>query len=660
MGKKQKKIKLLTLDTETYNGLIGDLKKIAIYDGSTVYYGNSFTDLLPIIKEFKRQDYEIHIYVHNMEFDMRKIPELFEGKNIIWKNSLIINGKVAKIQCRDYCLHDSFKILPMGLSKLSKGFDVEHGKLSLYDAIQERYPKKYDILTDKGKIDENKTLVNFLDKCPLNDDLFLEYLGYDVMSLYEVLEKLMEITGIPLSKFVTRVSTASMSRYLFKNGWKDKKFKGELSSKSDYEMLCSYKWEYDLETEEFLRESYCGGRTEVFKPKLTKKGFHYDVNSLYPSVMIGAEFPIGKPDYTDKPERAKLMYETWKEDRLGLGFVNATVFIPKQHIPPLPVKMGKLTFPCGYVYGTWTYEELEYAEKECGVVIQEYHGACHFKNTYPVFDRFIGGFYKLKEQATHEKNEPLRMLAKLILNVAYGYTGMRRDDKTGLDSIENVEEHDKIIFMDEEIGFIEFPQDINAEYIQVQVASYVTSRARLVLLKALKDVEKRGGNPYYCDTDSVVSDIPFSADIVDSEKIGYWDLESEPLKALFLRPKVYTEFYEKEETNIKFKGVSTETQKSLSYGYYEYLYEELIKNEKDYEIVEKNKLQMRSILYMEKHNISHDYYEIRDKKMNFKTVEKRIMDYKGNKTEPHYFSTIEEFKNFNYNKIQKHVNFSMT
>ena len=74
------------------------------------------------------------------------------------------------------------------------------------------------------------------------------------------------------------------------------------------------------------------------------------------------EYPIGKPQYTEKPALAKHFYESWKQNKIGLGFVNCRVFIPMQHIPPLPVKMGKLCFPCGEVYGTWTYEELEYAE----------------------------------------------------------------------------------------------------------------------------------------------------------------------------------------------------------------------------------------------------------------------------------------------------------
>ena len=650
--KKQNLIKIITLDTETYNGLIGGLKRIAVYDGETVTYGYTFTDIEPVLLQYAKT-HEVHVYIHNMEFDARKVPDLFHESRIVWKNSLMINGKFTTISCKHYTCHDSFKLLPMSLSKLSKGFDVEHGKLDLWKAVQERYPGQYE------------NLVDFLDRCDKDDPLYLEYLGYDVMSLYEVLEVLREIAGISEYDFVKRISTASLSRFMFKEGYKGQEFRGPFSNKTDYEMLCNYKWFYDLETEDFIREAYCGGRTEVFTPRLEKPGFHYDVNSLYPYVMSrdeqgnAAQYPVGKPQFTDKSGVAEHYYKDWQQYKSGLGFVNCRVYIPLQPIPPLPVKMGKLTFPCGEVYGTWTYEELDHAEKFCGVKILEYYGAVHFTQTFPVFERFVNTFYQLKEEGSRTKNEPLRTLAKLILNVGYGYTGMRRDDKTSLDLISNAHKHKEIVFANEELGFIEIPTEIKAEYIQVQVAAYVTSRARLVLLKALKDIIDRGGNVYYCDTDSIVCDIPMNDNMVDENTIGMWALEGKPVQGLFLRPKVYTELYEDENPTIKFKGVSRETQEQLDYTFYEEMYNDLETGEKDFRIVEKNRLTLRSIMYMQKEGLDFDYYETRDKKINYHTIEKREMDYAGNNTKPHYFPTLKDFENFSYKPVKPTIKFDM-
>ena len=654
--RKVKPIKLLTLDTETYNGLVGDLKRIAVYDGKEVYYGYTFEDIEPVLNNYFLQGFSVEVYIHNMEFDLRKIPVVFDKSRIVWNKSLIINGKVAKIQNNNYCFHDSFKILPMALSKLSEGFKVEHGKLDLWEQVQKTYPGQYT------------GLVDFLDRCDIDDPLYLEYLGYDVMSLYEVLEVLIDISGLTVHEFVKCVSTSSLSRYIFKNGYKGKQFKNPLSSRTDYEYLCLYKWQNNLEVEEFLRETYAGGRTEVFKPRLEMPGFHYDVNSLYPFVMAHGgldgkgEYPVGKPQYTEKPELAKHHYMQWKEDKNGLGFINARVFIPFQPIPPLPVQMGKLTFPCGEVYGAWTYEELYFAESECGVEILEYYACCHFDLTYPVFRNFVAVFSEMKEQATIDENEPLRTFAKLIQNVGYGYTGMRRDDKTSLAPYEDFMKYEPqdIKYADAELGFIEIPTEINSEYIQVQVASYVTSRARLVWLKGARSVIARGGTVYYGDTDSLVTDIPLPSEMVHESKLGYWKEESKPNKGLFLRPKVYTELHESKEPTIKFKGVSRDTQATLDYQFYEHLYTELETGEKEFEIVEKNKLLLRSLMYMQKNDLPPDYHEYRDKKMNFKTVEKRVMNYTENYTEPLFFETLEQFETFSFKPIKKEVQFDMT
>lgn len=657
MARSKKPVKLITLDTETYNGLIGNLKRLAIYDGEKVTYGYKFTDVEPEILRYEKLGYQVHIYIHNLEFDLRKLPELLDKKRVKWEKSFVINGKIATLSCKKYTVHDSFKILPSSLGKLSKDFEVEHGKMDLWEEVQKVYPNQYS------------DLVDFLDRCHPDDPIYLKYLGFDVISLYEVLMKVIELTGIELNDFVGRISTSSLSRFLFKNGFKGTQFKDPSKKQTDYYLMTQYNWRNNLEVEEFIRASYYGGRVEVFKPLLDHKGFHYDVNSLYPA-QFDLNYPVGAPEYYNEPQLAKYYFERWLDDKIGLGFCSCSVFIPEQDIPPLPCKMGKLVFPCGHVYGTWTFEELEYAIKNCGVEIKEFYEVAFFPQTYPVFKRFKDAFYQMKEQATIDENESLRTLAKLILNVMYGYTGMTRDDKTQLRPFEDYKKYSDIRFADSSLGFIEIPADINAEYIQVQIASYVTSRSRLVLLDALREVSTRG-NVYYCDTDSIICDVPLPPEKIHPTKLGYWDLESEPESAIMLRPKVYAELYPS-RTNVKFKGVTKETQKTFTFDDYKELYQELIDLKNDFVIVEKNRLTMRSIMYIEKEGIDitdnrindkeagiKTGYEVRDKKMNLKTVEKRQIDYKENTTKPWFFKSEEEFDNFSFNPPKKHIQFSM-
>lgn len=643
--RKKKLVKLVTLDTETYDGLVGGLKRIAIYDGERVSYGYQFSDIEPILIGFFNEGYDVHIYIHNLEFDARKIPEIFDRDRIDWGKCMLISNKFAKITTKYYTFHDSFKILPQSLRKLSESFEVENGKLDLWDEVQEIYPGEY------------KNVVDFLDRCHVDDELFLRYLGYDVISLYEVLEKFRNLLGLSLSDFVKSLSTASISRAIFKNGYKGKEFRTADCNKSDYEIMCSFKWYgakidgYDWqEVENVLRDSYLGGRCEVFKPRLTIQGYHYDINSMYPAQFY-KDYPVGKPEM-EEGIFAKEIFESWLQNHNGLGVIQARVFIPFQHIPPLPVRMGKLVFPCGEIVGTWTYNELEYAMLYCDVEVLEVFKVVHFRKTFPVFHNFVETFYKMKQDADRDGHEALRTLAKLMLNVAYGYTGMRRDDKSELQPIEKAEKYKgRILETDEILGFIEVESEVKSEYIQVQIATYVTSYARIFLLDSIRKAEAQGVEVYYCDTDSMVTDKPLPDEIVDERALGLWKCENKPISGIFLRPKVYAEQIEKNETiktDKKFKGVSRETISEFNYDTYEFLYKELCELKHDAVVVEKNKTMLNSLIVLQKNNLDYSHYELRDKKMNLKTTEKREINYKNNWTKPLFFQTLEEFQNYSF------------
>lgn len=286
---KAKDPKILTLDTETID-LDGELKRIAIYDGEKVTYGYTFEDVLPVIHWYYEQDFMPHIYIHNLDFDARKIPQIFEKGNVIWARTKKIGTKYAKISCRKYTIHDSYKILPFSLAKLSKDFDLEHGKMDLWEEVQQTYPNQY------------KDHVDFLNRCDKDNPIYLKYLGFDVISLYELVMKLIDVSGLTEREFCGILSTASLSKFLLKNGYKGIKFQDPEREKTDYELLSSCKaWNSQKqmkyceisyqECEYKMRQGFYGGRTEVFTMHLTEKiggdgkreitGYHYDVNSLY-------------------------------------------------------------------------------------------------------------------------------------------------------------------------------------------------------------------------------------------------------------------------------------------------------------------------------------------------------------------------------------------
>ena len=650
---KKKKCKILTIDTETYDGLLGDLKRIAIFDGKKVTFGFNFKDILHVIEYYYDKNFMPVCYIHNLEFDLRKIPEVLKYAD--WKKCFIINNHIVKFSTKKFILQDSFRLLPYSLSKLSKDFNVEHGKLNLFEEVSKKYPNKY------------YDVVDFLNKCDVNDELFLKYLEYDVVSLYEILEKIRSLTYLDENEFSQKMTTSSLSRSLFKKGLK-KPFRHEKYLKNDYDIMTSFKWTKEYEdAEELVRASYFGGRTEVFTPVLENKAFHYDMNSQYPFVMIDSRgYPIGKPIHL-KDELAKTNWENWIKNHHGCGFLSCDVYVPEQYIPPLPCKMGKLTFPCGFIFGTWTYEELEYSIKECCVQILKIHECVYFERMFPIFEMFIKEFYQLKENASLNNNEALRTFSKLIMNTAYGYLGMRRDNKTSLLPYEQINDlnDESIISINPEMGYVEVRADVSADYIQPQIASYVTSRARIILLKTLKYCVDKG-KIYYCDTDSIVCDCELPNELIDKNKLGFWDLEKKPIKGLFIKPKVYVEVTENlqngeliEKTNVKFKGISKTTQEKFNYDTYLEIYHKILSGKENEITLEENKTLLRSIIFMLKNNLEHNFYELRNKKMYLNSPDKRIINFKENYSKPYFFKSIKDFENFSYKDWKKTVNFDM-
>ena len=653
MARKSREIKILTLDTETV-GLDGMIKRIAVYDGIEVYYGYTFADVEDFICSYHEEGYAVHIYIHNLEFDLRKLDGVFRPGNVSWSQSRIIDGKYVKLVCKQYIMHDSFRLLPSSLAKLSKDFDLEHGKLDLWEAVQNRYPGQY---TDH---------VDFLSRCDRDDELYLEYLGYDVMSLYELVYKLAEVSGLGIDGITKCITTASMSKRIFKEGYKGKEFWTEGQDKSDFDILTSCKaWDSDKEIkrnqsrevvsykelETKMRGAYFGGRTEVFKPHLLPgegiRAYHFDVNSLYPSVMIDNDFPIGFPEFYTEGRHIERIFKRWKKFGSGLGFIKAKVFIPHQHIPPLPSKIEKLVFVTGFVEGMWTYPELLYAVENCGVEVVEYLECIHFPNTFKIFHNFVKFFYQMKEEGKKAGNAALTQLAKLILNTAYGWTALRRL-KPALDDMKNFEKRkDSVLFTDEELGCIEYLSNIKSDTIQVQIASYVTSYARIELLKGLR-MQAEKGEVYYCDTDSIVCEHPLPEELIDPYTIGLWDLEGELLEGYFLQPKVYAERKTKEKETIKFKGVSKQAQKEFNFDFYAGMYDLMCDNQGGRVLVEKDKSMLRSIRYLQKTGKDLNTLEVRDKYLNLSNKQKRYINYTENYTEPWHMETMEDFYSFSF------------
>ncbi|MBT2718063.1 DNA polymerase [Bacillus sp. ISL-57] len=578
-GKKQKKedkkpVKIFTLDTET-RGLFGDIFRVGMYDGEKYFVSNTFKEIKNILSKYTI-NYDCHIFIHNLDFDLSKmatelIPTVDLNKSIFINNNVtVFQASITTAQhteendiiTQPITLHDSNKIILGRLKKICKdfGLDSNQSKIELKDHILKLgwgRNKKGEPIKNKSEYDEFESEgYYFMNVDPWEKELN-EYLRMDCVSLYEVITTLINISELPIHEFLKCPTTASLAMKVF-----------QINYPEDYEKACSTNY-YGVtgeKNEAFIRNSYCGGRTEVFTPYL-EQGYHYDVNSLYPYVMKNFPIPYGKPTMY-MGDKARQMFKYWYNFGQGAGFMEIDIHIPDTlHIPPLPAKRNnKLIFPVGNLHGTWTFEEIKVA-LEMGCKINKIYQCLFFDKVDFIFKDFIAYYEKIKTTSEGAK----KTFAKLMQNSLYGKFGMRRLRR----SLLPIEELDKckeryrtkgyryivlnnpLIEGDE---FIEADIASHAPYIQPHIAAYVTSLARIVLYKGIMEQLDKG-QVAYCDTDSVACKAMMDDELVDDKEYGKWKLESEVVEGIFLQPKTYWEKHGELEEDAEGNLMNKETKK---------------------------------------------------------------------------------------------------
>ena len=306
---------------------------------------------------------------------------------------------------------------------------------------------------------------------------------------------------------------------------------------------------------DFVRQAYYGGRVEMFIPE-GESLFYYDYNSHYPACMLES-MPGGgavKLPCNSSDDIARLC-------RKHVGFVDASVTIPSScAIPPLPVRRkGKLIFPTGSFRGTWEAEEILLV-LECGGKINHVFDSIWFGKT-SLFSGFVNKLYALKDKSLPEYSPGLAKVAKLILNSLYGKFGIHTLRQRFVFN-PNTYYGLKPYAADQDIWIEDI--EIDPKYLMPQIAARVTAIARRRLWLEIRRIQKKGGKIYYCDTDSVVTDIKLKS----SQKLGELKLEDfNKLKSIdhnkpnikyarFVLPKLYYLQLIDDSEEIKSKGFS--------------------------------------------------------------------------------------------------------
>ena len=275
--------------------------------------------------------------------------------------------------------------------------------------------------------------------------------------------------------------------------------------------------------------SYFGGRTEAFKiGKLPdEKWYKFDINSLYPFVMVHEDYPVRLLDSYFKitPDQAisKL------DGHVGLAYVQADI-----DFPAIPVMNKKSPFyPIGKIGGYYTGKELEWILLHgTDIYIDEFH----VYESKPIFKQVITELNSFKEKASQEGNELDRTNVKLIMNSIYGKFAQRNEQleysrealPNEVNDLYEVNDNNKLVLRERILNgdMYSVSNNILSAYSFPLIAACVTSNARQYLWDFMY---KCGLNHIaYVDTDSIITNQAGNGplmDNLDDTIMGKWKLE---------------------------------------------------------------------------------------------------------------------------------------
>ncbi len=547
----------ITLDIECWvNPATGEHNPyaIGIYDGLQFYYcwspdcSNKLLDFL-LKKAFANSTI---IYVHNLNYDgplllalLIKYEQVRCGISIIKNNTHLLEIKVVLENKRIY-IRDSFRFLLNSLKNVGELFGVEIRKLYFpHSFVDSKNKLKYVGAIPSINYFNGITKEEYDNLCfkgntfNLKEEL-IDYLNNDCILLFQVMtsftQHIFNKEKIDVGKSITLPSLAFK---IFRANYLKQDNIARLTPNMD----------------RFIRRSFFGGNSEVFKPYYKGKLYHFDVNSLYPYVMYQNDMPLGLPKVVIADKSTKIV-DTF------FGFIECEVETPNfLYYPVLPIeKDNGLIFPLGRFSGVWFSEELKYAQS-LGYKIIKVKMAFSFERGN-IFKDYVSEYYKIKE--THPKFHPLRTIAKLMLNSLYGKFGQRADFiKTELvdgSTFLHINQNFKVanrMEMPHSQYYVEWinPQQSKAAIKNVAISSAIASYARIFMHQLISNNQE---HIFYTDTDSIISKSPDLKGIKIGKNIGELKLEREADEGFFLAPKMYALFKEGYPPHTVMKGIPSD------------------------------------------------------------------------------------------------------
>lgn len=407
---------------------------------------------------------------------------------------LVIDGRIVTCKIGSHILHDSYAMLPVALKTTGEKLEIDYDKLKW----ECRHKHKDEII---------------------------RYLLQDTEALFNYATAWRNEFGNNVT-----MASAAMSK---------------LKQFHSFEIL-SESWDT------VIREYFYGGRVQCFASGIINQAIkHYDINSMYPSVMKHYLHPVSANPIEGNRITRNTYFVEWE------GYSDAAM--------PVRAMDGSLNFPNAYgVYKSTIHEFNTGLELDCIQVNRVIRSWSFLKAIS--FDQFIDHYYGLRNIARENNDFVYMLFWKLVMNSAYGKFAQnprnffdreifQLDELPNSNDICTCNASPEFEHEDCTCGkwILELPStkhgyaimkrkrvlknrfaELNPGYRNVATAASITGAARSILFRAIRNCD----TPLYCDTDSLFCSSLGDAKI-DSKELGAWKLENTGTRMAIAGKKIY-------------------------------------------------------------------------------------------------------------------------
>ena len=277
------------------------------------------------------------------------------------------------------------------------------------------------------------------------------------------------------------------------------------------------------------RESYMGGRVEVFQHAPDYEMTEWDVTSSYPWSMT-------QPLPWEFEKRVVGNVESHIHQKSAIVFARVNVS-EDTYIPPLPFRHsdGGVFFPTGIWSAWFTSVELEYA-KSLGVSVEPIIADIY--STKKPFESFVKEVFETKSKS----EGALREFSKLVLNGCYGKFAQKPERETVEIFATDDEAYDA--YMKAPDNTLRPLSEFTPRYVarktvkwpyqtHYALASFITAHSRILLHKGLLKAKGLA----YTDTDSIHAHV--SSKFVEGNKLGQLKVSIPSMRGEYFAAKLY-------------------------------------------------------------------------------------------------------------------------